>query len=180
MKMTKIVLGLVTLVSLSANAAKINQEKSVFGWLGTKVTGKHIGTVNVKSGNVVVEDKKIKSGTVVIDLKTINTTDLTGEWKKKLENHLMADDFFNVKKYPTATLEIKKVYAKTIMADLTIKGNTSQVEFPYTMKDNKIMGTLTFDRTKFGMRYKSGNYFKDLGDKLINNEVKIDYNIVLM
>lgn len=179
MKIAKITLGLLALVSLTINAANIDTKKSTFKWLGTKVTGKHLGTVSPKSGNVEMKDGKIKSGMVVIDLKTINVTDLTGKWKKKLEGHLMSDDFFNVKKYPEATLEIIKVYSKTITANLRIKGKENKVEFPYTLKGNTISGTMTFDRTKFGMRYKSGNFFKDLGDKLIHNDVKIDYSIVL-
>jgi polyisoprenoid-binding protein YceI len=178
--MIKITLGLLTVLSLSVHAGKIDQKKSVFKWLGTKVTGKHFGTIMAQSGNVELDGNKIKSGKIVINLKSISATDLKGEWKQKLEGHLKADDFFNVKKYPTAMIEVKKVYSKTIMADLTIKGKTSKIEFPYTMKGKTISGAMTFDRTKFGMKYKSGNFFKDLGDKLINNDVKIDYSIVLM
>ena len=40
-------------------------------------------------------------------------------------------------------------------------------------------GTLKFDRTKFNMKYGSGSFFKNLGDKMINNEIKIDYVVAL-
>ena len=40
-------------------------------------------------------------------------------------------------------------------------------------------GTLTFDRTKFGMIYKSGNFFKDIGDKAIHDEVVLNFKVVL-
>ena len=40
-------------------------------------------------------------------MTSINTTDLKGEWKDKLDGHLKADDFFGVEKFKTATLVFK-------------------------------------------------------------------------
>jgi hypothetical protein len=33
------------------------------------------------------------------------------------------------------------------------------------------------DRTKYGMRFRSGNFFKDLGDTLIYNEFELNVSI---
>lgn len=177
MKIVKILS--VLLMSVSLHAVGVDKKQSEFKWVGTKVTGKHLGIVKLKSGNLEMKKEKLSGGEIIIDLKTISVTDLTGKMKGRLEGHLKSDDFFNLKKYPTAMLKVKKVYMSTIVADLTIKGNTHKVEFPYKKKGNTYTGTLTFDRTKFDMRYKSGNFFKDLGDKVINDEVKLDYKIVL-
>jgi hypothetical protein len=39
-------------------------------------------------------------------------------------------------------------------------------------------GKFTFDRTKFDVIYGSGTFFDNLGDKAINNDVTIEFNIV--
>ena len=38
---------------------------------------------------------------------------------------------------------------------------------------------LTIDRTKFGVVYGSGNFFKNLGDKTISDDFTIDYEFVV-
>jgi len=166
-------------LSLAISAATIDLKKSKFEWTGTKVTGKHNGTVDAISGRIGMDGNKITAGTIVLDMNSISTTDLSGKMKKSLDGHLKTGDFFEVEKHPQATISVKKVDAKMMTADLTIKGKTHEVKFPYTKKGNSITGTLKFDRTKFGIKYKSPNFFEKLGDKAISNEVKIDYKLVL-
>ena len=62
---------------------------------------------------------------------------------------------------------------------LTIKGKTQPVEFPYYKKGNTYTGTVNFDRTKFGIIYGSKNFFKNLGDKVIDNNVQLSFIAVL-
>ena len=45
-------------------------------------------------------------------MNTINTEDLSGEYKNKLDGHLKSDDFFGVKQYPEASLKFTKVTPK--------------------------------------------------------------------
>src|SRR5690606_4250602 len=63
-------------------------------WTGTKVTGSHTGTVDIKSGALTVDGDKVTGGNFVLDVASISSTDLEGEWKEKLDGHLKADDFF--------------------------------------------------------------------------------------
>jgi polyisoprenoid-binding protein YceI len=167
------------LLALSLNAvAAIDLAKSEFKWTGTKITGSHYGTVPLKSGSLVVEKDVIKGGEFVIDLNGLTAGDLTGEYKGKLEGHLKSGDFFNVEKFPTATLKVKSVKGDKVTADLTIKGKTNPVTFDVKKDGTTYSGKLVFDRTKFDMIYNSGNFFKDLGDKAINNEVTLDFKVV--
>ena len=175
-----LILVSIAALSFSISAAKIDLKKSTFEWTGTKITGKHNGTITAISGTVDMKGDKIIGGEVVLNMKTISTTDLSGKWKKKLDSHLKDGDFFQVKKYPKAMIKITKVYGRTMMADLTIKDQTHKVEFPYTKKGNMITGKMTFDRTKYGIKYNSSNFFEKLGDKAINNEVTVDYKLVVM
>ncbi|MAZ50097.1 MAG: lipid-binding protein [Halobacteriovoraceae bacterium] len=179
--MKKAVLNLLALalVSFSAFGADVDLKKSEFKWEGSKVTGKHHGKVPLKSGVVQMKDGKITGGEFVADLTAFTVTDLEGEWADKFLGHMKSGDFFEVEKYPTSKLVIKSVKGKKVTADLTVKDKTNQVTFDMTQKGNEYTGQLIFDRTKFGMIYGSGDFFKNLGDKMINNEVKVDFKFVV-
>jgi polyisoprenoid-binding protein YceI len=115
-------------------------------------------------------------------MTSIVTTDLTGEYKDKLEGHLKSDDFFGVEKFNTATLVITKVKAigkntYNASANLTIKGKTNPVTFDISIVGNKANVTLKVDRTKYDIRYGSASFFDNLQDKAINNEFDLIVNL---
>src|SRR5690554_306378 len=85
---------------------KAETAQSELVWTGAKVSGKHHGTVDIKSGQLIVDNGAITGGNFVLDMNTINTQDLEGEWKEKLDGHLKADDFFDVANHPEASFEI--------------------------------------------------------------------------
>ena len=66
-------------------------------WVAKKVVGGHNGEVKLIEGKLDLESKTEK-GRFVLDMKSINSQDLTGEWKTKLESHLKSADFFEVEK----------------------------------------------------------------------------------
>ena len=165
-------------ISVNAQTKKIDVKASTIKWVGKKVTGEHSGTVNFKSGAVVLKGKKLVGGTFVVDMTSLTATDLTGEYQGKLNGHLKADDFFGTDKYPTATLVFKKIAAKTanvyaVTADLTIKGITKPVSFDLTVNANSATTAFKVDRTKYDIKYNSGNFFENLGDKTINDEFEL-------
>lgn len=165
-------------ISVNAQTKKIDVKASTIKWVGKKVTGEHSGTVNFKSGAVVLKGKKLVGGTFVVDMTSLTATDLTGEYQGKLNGHLKADDFFGTDKFPTATLVFKKIAAKTanvyaVTADLTIKGITKPVSFDLTVNANSATTAFKVDRTKYDIKYNSGNFFENLGDKTINDEFEL-------
>jgi len=115
----------------------------------------------------------------VIDLSTVKVADLEGEWSDKFLTHIKSDDFFNIEKYPTAKLVIKSVKGNEFTGDLTIKGKTNPVTFTAKQDAKTYQGVLKFNRTKFDMVYGSGSFFKGLGDKMIHDEVNVDFKVVL-
>lgn len=183
----KLLLGLLltlsfnSMASKNASVASIDSKKSSFTWTGEKVTGKHYGKISTKDSQLVFDSGNIIGGKIVMDLASITVDDLDGEWKDKFLTHMKSEDFFNVEKFPEATLKVKSANAKVIKGDLTIKGKTHPVEIPYTKKGNTYTGTFKFDRTKFDMVYNSKSKFdiKKLGDKLVYDDVKVDFNITL-
>ncbi|CAM1345520.1 YceI family protein [Tenacibaculum amylolyticum] len=153
----------------------INTTKSTLEWKGYKVTGSHNGTITIKSGFLTFDNDKLTGGSVTIDMASINTTDLSGDYKNNLDGHLKSDDFFGVKKFPTATLVFKKVKtsgknAYDVKADLTIKGITKPVKFKISVYGKKATASLKVDRTQFNVRYGSASFFDNLKDKAIYDE----------
>lgn len=166
----------------TAQNKKVNVEKSKINWVGKKLTGEHSGTIAFKEGTLVFTKNKLKGGSFTVDMTSINTTDLTGDYKKNLDGHLKADDFFGVEKYPTAKLDFKLISDNgdgtyNVTADLTIKGITKPITFPITVKGNTATAKLNVDRTKYDIKYKSKNFFENLGDNVINDEFELTVNL---
>ena len=91
-----------TLLAFTSNTEKnVNIEESVVKWTGYKVTGQHEGTISLKKGTLIFDGKTLTGGKFVMDMTTINTTDIEGDYKAKLDGHLKSNDFFGVKKYNT-------------------------------------------------------------------------------
>ena len=180
-----ITLALFVAVSTLATAQtkKIDATKSSVTWLAKKVTGSHEGTVKLKEGSLTFKAAKLVGGTFTVDVAALEVTDLkAGQGKEKLEGHLTSDDFFGTEKYPTATLVFKTIKAKTkttytVTADLTVKGVTSQVTFTLTVGKNVATTKLVIDRTKFGIKYGSGSFFDNLGDKTINDNFDVNVSL---
>lgn len=166
-------------VAFDTKASKVN-------WKGTKVTGEHVGTINVKNGNLIVANGELKGGEISIDMNSIETTDLSGEWKAKLDGHLKNEDFFNTSKFKTANFKVTKVEKKSkdtfkVTGDLKIKDTTKPVttELKLIQNDGKyhLKGTLTFDRTNYDIKYGSGKFFDNLGDKMIHDKVELKLDL---
>ncbi|MBF0362689.1 MAG: YceI family protein [Oligoflexia bacterium] len=170
----------------TAYSLTIDNSASSFQWTASKLAGKHTGKIFIKSsqlkeGNVANKsDFTSTSGTVVMDMESITVEDLSGEMAQKFLGHIKNDDFFQVNKYPTATLKMVKIGKNEIEGELTIKDKTNPVKFSYSKNDQLITGILKFDRTKFNMIYGSGNFFKNLGDKVIHDEVVLEFKVKLI
>ena len=160
----------------------VNTERSTVKWKGEKVTGFHEGVINIKAANLTFNNDELTGGEVIIDMLTINCTDLRGPYKNKLEEHLNSDDFFNVKDYPLSTLKITECTKLNnnkynVVANLTIKNVTETIEFETELKNNIATAEINIDRTKFDIKYSSGSFFKNLGDKMIYDDFSISVNI---
>ncbi len=191
MKKLALALGTAVLSTTAfAQTMEVNTTDSKLEWVGEKVTGKHWGTVNISGGTIEVKDGKITGGEIHVDMTTINVEDLEGDSKAKLTGHLKSDDFFSVEKNPKVKFVITKVKADsklkngnthTITGELTIKGNTETISFParVNMEDGEMTAFASFklDRTKWDIRYGSGSFFDNLGDKTIYDEFQVKFNI---
>ncbi len=168
---------------------KLNTEKSKVEWLGKKVTGEHSGLISITRGTITLKDGKLQSGNFVVDMSSMVCTDIKDDkYRNKLEKHLKSNDFFGVKKFPNASFEITNARELEegkyiINGDITIKGITQSIDFPlnFHMHDGSIhvSGKILIDRTKFNVRYGSGSFFDNLGDKTIYDDFELDIDLYL-
>lgn len=139
----------------------IKTDKSTVTWKAYKVGGSHTGTINLKSGTLEFDGEKLVGGEFVVDMTTINTTDLQGDYKNKLDGHLSSSDFFSTAANPTASLMFTEVKssgenAYKVTGDLTIKGITKPVAFEVSINGDKATANLKVDRIQYDIKYKSG------------------------
>jgi 8-hydroxy-5-deazaflavin:NADPH oxidoreductase len=190
-KMAAIFLMAVMMMSMTTvptpTTFKMDAAKSSFKWTGKKVAGTHWGYVKFSDGSLQIQKGALVGGTFNVDMTTIDCQDTQGEWGQKLVGHLKSDDFFNVEKFQKSTLTIKTVTPKganqyDVVADLTIKGVSKDVKFTATVIIAGATATATadfkIDRTDYGIRYGSGSFFDNLGDKAIDNTFNVEVNIV--
>lgn len=172
--MKNIILLLAVMVASSnlfGRAIKIKESK--IEWSAEKVIGGgHEGTIELKKGSVEFEDNKIVFGYFVMDMKTISVTDIDGSMADKFIDHMFNDDFFSVDIYPEAILSDVRssgfIANKAVCyGNLTIKGISKHIEFEVYLEDNILKTNIDIDRTLYGIRYGSGSFFDDLGDKAI-------------
>lgn len=167
-----------------ADTYTVDLSKSSVTWEGKKFTGGHNGTVNLTSGTLGFNGKKLIEGGFVVNMTTIKDADKNAN----LEKHLKSEDFFGTEKFPTANFSIKKVTANgnnaNITGDLTIKGITNSITFPATIvwnADKTITATadkIVVDRTKYNIQYKSKSIFSDIGDNFIYDDFTLSVKLV--
>lgn len=178
-----ILILLLASVTVSAENYVVNTSSSVLKWNGKKVAGEHYGKISLKEGSFTLKNNKLTDGKFVIDMKSITSEDLpAGEWNDKLVGHLKSDDFFGVETYPESVLTITESTpikdGKTkVKGKLTIKGITHPIEFDAFQNGMNVTAKVTVDRSKYNVRYGSGKFFQNLGDKTIYDDFTIDVSI---
>ena len=101
---------------------------------------------------------------------------------------MISPDFFDVEISPTAYITFqstKKPNKKkkiNLDGELTIKDITHPLSFTADLLNTKPYLTakaiLSFDRSKYDVRFRSGKFFENLGDKLILDDVDIEVILV--
>lgn len=161
-------------------------------WTATKVTGEHTGEVPVQGGVINIGGGRMVGAQINLDMAKLTCIDVEDEGANaKLVRHLKGTDFFDVENHATA--QFKTTFVEPIpdakpgqlnyrvTGDLTIKG----VTFPNTFdclfftKDGagRAAASITFDRTKYGVNYRSGSIFADLADKAISDDVTVTFDV---
>jgi polyisoprenoid-binding protein YceI len=172
-----------TALQASDASYTINPDQSIIVWTGREVTtSKHFGNIYFASGQFEVKSGLISSGEFVVDMTTIDNQDLPEERRGRLEAHLKSDDFFSVESHPTALLSILSSESVAegkwmVSGELTIKTFTHPVEFEMSNSNDGWKANLVFDRSKYEVKFRSGSFFENLGDKLIYDDIELAINL---
>lgn len=158
-------------------------------WKGTKFwgLGKHEGIVKLKHGLVCVSNNRIVGGGFAADMRTIEVTDIPADDpvpRKRLRDHLMGADFFDVPNHPEALLVIRSVTPEQrslhkVVADLTMRGRTHRVTFyarlwQVSKTYVRAQASIPIDRHKWGVSYVGSTIRDDLVDDTFHLELTLE------
>jgi len=191
------ILLLLVLFHFAAHAQQTYQldvKKSKILWDNGKTMGGHHGYMLISSGNLVLARGGAPgNGFFTIDMNSMTATDeSTPAGNAGVNKKLRADNYFNMDKYPTATMNVKQMVptrkpsAYKIIGDLTIKGTTNPVNFTATLitKGNTINATAatTIDRLKWHIDMQAANkpwdFLGAVQNKVTPGEILIKLNLV--
>ena len=172
-------------------AYRVDPAQSALIWRGTKKIGEaHEGVISLQEGLIIADGDSVVEATFIVDVDSLSTTDLSGAAKTQLDDHLRAAEYFDTATYPTARLVITEATVSdptgednvTLRGNLTIKDQTHGIEFPATVTrlEDRLTAHAAFsiDRTVWGITAGSENFFADLGDRVINDEIELMVTIV--
>jgi polyisoprenoid-binding protein YceI len=164
-------------LTLDIASSKLNWKGEMLGLYS------HNGTVGISSGKVNLKDGKITSGDVVINMTSITPMDeayeATGQKTKEgLVGHLSSPDFFDISNNPTATFAITSVNGTTGKGNLTIRGNSFEetienLSVTPSGENVKISGKITFERTKYGVKFAM-----PIKEKVLSNDIQMDFELM--
>jgi K(+)-stimulated pyrophosphate-energized sodium pump len=165
----------------------VNNQNAVFSWAARKVTGQHNGSF-YGDGEFGIENNRVTYGKVGFDMNAMTVDDITDkEMNMKLLTHLKSEDFFDVAKFQSAIVYISESSANgmeyNFKGTLKVKEIEKPVNGVYTIAfdgNNYVMsGSLVFNRADFDVRFGSGRFFDDLGDKMIYDDVSVRFKIIM-
>ena len=177
---------------LHTDTYTVDLKQSTLEWKASKITGKHNGTLLLTKGNILNNHGNF-SGSFEMNMNSIENTDITdAKMKDKLEKHLKSEDFFDVAHFPVSKFILTSVTPLSsaspegsthrVKGDLTIKNKTNELSFDaaITMVPGRIIceGSAIIDRSKFDIRYGSKTFFKNIGDKMIDDEFTLNFHVV--
>ena len=141
------------------------------------------GTIQLKSAALIMDNESIQTGKFVVDMKTIISK------MKDLTKHLKSKDFFEVKKYKTATFELTELTIneggeQMAKGQLTVKNITKPITFLITQHvvDNQlsVKGKAIINRTAFGITFNSPSFFKKMKDQAIADDFELGFELVFL
>ena len=135
----------------------LTPENTKITFTGTKDDGKHDGGFKAVSGEIHLGEDGVKTIDVTIETNSLFSDD------KKLTEHLLSPDFFEVTSFPKASLASSKIEAAegdatyTVTADLTLRGVTKTLEIPVKVDHGdgnfKLSSEFEISRKDFGFDY---------------------------
>jgi polyisoprenoid-binding protein YceI len=161
-------------------------------WTASKAIGsKHNGTISLSEGIFYVKDGRLVGTNAVIDMNSITVEDITDAGEKRdFVDHMKASDFFDTKKYPTATFELTDhlkntnlpEYPSVMVGRFTLHGVSKELNIPAKaeVSGNTLKITtpgFAINRTDYGITFGSG-VVNTAKEKLIEDHISLNLEVV--
>lgn len=169
---------------VNAQNRPANTSASIIRWKGTKLagTGKHEGTLTLKSGYLTFKEDKLTGGKSIADMNAISITDIPPDDYipiRNLTNHLKSD--FETGKYPEAVFQIIQTSYTgqntiKVKGNLTIRSVTKKIEFIVNeLTKDHYTAMIRINRADWGIGEK-GSW---LEKKLVDPEIELQISVKL-
>jgi len=108
------------------------------------------------SADISFSKNKLESSSIKASIEA-NTINTDNSWR---DNHLRKEEYFYVSKYPTINMKsvsFSKVSDTNFKGtfDLTLRGVTKRITFPFTFSNNTFKGSFTINRLDYKVGGKS-------------------------
>ncbi len=173
--------------SIVAEAARVDTlfaqtDVSSILWKCSKLASSHNGLIKISKGWLGLIDNKIVAGAFTIDMKSIANLDLKDAKKNKvLVTHLTSKDFFETETFPTGEFVVTEANDSTIKGNLTLKGKTNSISFPYKAQHFGAMtvanAKFSIDRSKWGIVYNAKSIAGISADKIISDLIELEVSL---
>lgn len=175
---------------------RLDLEKSRLEWIGRNINNRHFGRIAFSEGEVSISAGIPACGHFVLDMTSIINLDLQDEgWREMLHRHLKSEDFFEVERFPRATLVVNGASKLAGAAagspnvefsgTLTIKETARTITFSAVVDAQadgsvKAQAVLDIDRTLWGVKYGSGTFYERLGMHLVHDLITVELFLVAL
>jgi polyisoprenoid-binding protein YceI len=168
--------------AVSLQAADYTITDHQIAWSGSMPAATHTGTLEPRSAILEIDEAgMIEVLEVEIDMTKINVTDLKGNMRDKLTQHLESADFFDVENHPMATFKLNKHEGDTLAGTIRIRGVEQPIEIPVSLEATDegydLSGDFEFNRHDFNVKYQNKGFFGTAKDKLIRDEIKLQIKL---
>lgn len=145
----------------------------------------HNGKVKLSEGEIELTNGELTGGYAVIDISSIFGTDMAENEKKEkgLIGHLMSPDFFNIDSTGAGKprFDVKSYENGVITGDLTINGNTNEVQVPATVSVSDDVVAVTSEKFPVDMMPFMMPYFaqekEDSEAAILNPSIELEINL---
>jgi len=171
----------------------VDVAESRIEWIGRNPNTTHYGTIGLSKGGITLNNGQI-GGSFEINMKSIKNINLEGDpLQPVLIKHLMSDDFFFVKMFPTATFTItsanpinEAISSESnfeVQGILELRGVKKDIHFLANASGEqcgevKIEAHFDLDRTRWGIIYGSTRFFEHLGMHLVFDSITIQLRLI--
>ncbi|SNT39672.1 Polyisoprenoid-binding protein YceI [Ekhidna lutea] len=162
-----------------AKEIPIDLDKSVIAWKGTKITGKHEGTVNFREGQLTFSEGKLIGGELIVDMESIDISDIPEHEttaRRNLLNHFIEE--FTINQFSKSSFTFTEVNHSRadrieIAGQLSIRGVSNPIRIFANKTSDGYTSEFSFNRFDWGIGENGSWFEKRLVDEMIQLKVKL-------